>query len=245
MQVEGIFEEVDYDADRYLAMDEVLADEALPVLRLDALETPAYLLSRRSPVPSGDFEFSRRETRNAPIYLDDSSFPYSIIWPKDRSELAPTVFEDEIGPKLKEVFGKFHDDLKIDPISSAIRTGDRETPEPHASGLTLSGNALYGKKDAVLCQGVVNLDSVEPADYLNDEVSDHVEKLPFIEASRTELIDEMASVFNASGHLQPDNYEEKVAELVEEKYSDPDWIYRISGYTGEDCRIEKKRGYFF
>lgn len=245
MRFEGVFDEASYSPARYLAVDEVLADEALPVLRLDVLETPAYLLSRRSPVPSDDIDFHRRETRNAPIYLDDSSFPYSIVWPNDRSELAPTVFEEEIGPRLKEVFGRFHDDLKIDPLSSAIRTGERETPEGHAPGRTLSGNALYGKKDSVLCQGVFNIDSVEPAEYLDDEVSAQVERLPFIEASRKDLINEMVSVFNASGRLSIESYQDEIDDLVKEKYSDSDWIQRISGSTEDDCRIERYDGHFF
>lgn len=216
-------DEESYGAAEYLAVDEVLTRNSKQAFRVDALDTPAYLASRRAPyeeVSSVHGDVSRRLTCNASIYLGENTVPYSIIVPCDADELAPAVFEDEIAPGLLEAFGEFESDLDVDNVNTAIYQ--------ESEGRNISGNCLYGTRDAVLCQGLAVVDEWDDGleeMSLDEEEAEEVRDLPKLDASRREVRDSLKRAFlDQSKPLSLNGYQEQVERLVEEKYADTEWI---------------------
>lgn len=222
-------DEGSYGAAEYLAVDEVLTRRGEKALRIDSLNTPAYLASRRSPYRNIDsledeYDISRRLTCNASIFCGENTVPYSIVVPSEAGELAPTVFEQRIGPRLLDAFGRFESDLEVDNVNTAVYQG--------SEGQNISGNCLYGTRNAVLCQGLVVIDDwTEGLERMNLDTNEveEVRELPRLDASREEVIESLEDAFlDDSRPLSLDSYGSEVDRLVEEKYGNLDWI-RIKG----------------
>jgi hypothetical protein len=216
-------DEGSYGAAEYLAVDEVLTRNGEQAFRIDALDTPAYLASRRAPyeeVSSVSGNVSRRLTCNASIYIGENTVPYSIIVPCDAGELAPAVFEDEIAPDLLDAFGEFESDLGVDNVNTAIYQGSESR--------NISGNCLYGTRDAVLCQGLVVIDEWDDGlerMSIDEEEAEEVRDLPKLDASRREVRDSLKRAFvDRFEPLSLNGYQEQVDRLVEDRYADTEWI---------------------
>lgn len=227
-----------YTAEEYLAIDEFLTEHDGQFLRLDSLDKPVFLPARRTDMKDIDaaidegFNFSRRSTDGSTIYCGPNSFTYSIVLPST-SKNPSKIFEEEIAPMLIEILEPFEEDLKVDTMHDSIRTGDEYTPSKVPSGRQLSGNGLWSRKDTMLCEGVIAVESWEDdnLDYLRlrDGERSVLENLPYVDADRNELESRFLDVFTN------DNYNElfldnedvgRIRTLVEEKYDNKDWIYR-------------------
>lgn len=220
----------------YLAIDEYLTKTAdSPHLRVNSLETPVFLPARRTSL--GDIEsargdgysFSRRLTDGSTISCGDDTLTYSIVIPTD--DFPAKVFRERVAPALTNVLENFTDEeLKVDTRHDSIRIGDEETPGDISEGRQVSGNGLWRHKNAVLCQGIIPLDSWgENLQYIemSPEERTEAENLPYIDAEidevEEELIDEITSgdyQEMGSEYLQ----QSEIERLVQEKYGNSDWL---------------------
>lgn len=258
-----------YDAREFLALSEVLTENAEQTVLVDSLEEPAFLMSRRSPfdqieeaVEAG-VDYGRRTTRNAAIYCGNNTLNYSIIMRASSDRLAPTVFEEEIAPRLMDAFERFDDDLEVDTVNTAIRKGYEQTPEDVPLGRTVSGNCLHGKKEAVLCQGVVTVEewgydqednqgNKQDLDYLSLSESERraVENLPTLSGSREGIANAIVDSFTDRRYSELDTgtYGDEVESLLKERHDSKDWLERqgVENQTGF-CMVEKfenREGYY-
>lgn len=254
------------DAAEHMAWDEYFLREAYETgkgyFRVLDFESPSMILARRtSPedvqaAMQNGYDVTRRETAGSTIPCLANGLAYSVIVPTPSKP--DRLYSEEIGPRLDNFLSQFLEEsrLSVDEKHHAIRYGEEGTPENVPSGKTIVGNSLWEKGDAVLCHGVIALNSwdfekVNDGLELREGEEDFLDRLPAISESYSNLKERVVSrlVPEFAGpeysEISPDR--ENVEELLDSKYDNAEWIKSASGQEEKQghCFIEQQGEEFY